>query len=85
LEQIKIANPNIIIFGNVLDLFENDLQEIGWDLKQAKKFTTDLYSKFPIFYQCEQNRVIVDAYHPACRRSYKYYYTSIIEGLKSIF
>lgn len=85
LNQIKVASPDIIIFGNTFNLFAKDLGEIGWDLSNSEKYNSEIFTDFPNFYLFPDKKLIVHAYHPACRKSYEYYYEAIIEGIKLVY
>jgi hypothetical protein len=57
--QLIKYNPDVIIFGNTLDFFWNDL---GIDKKYYKKSKNGNYYK-------QYNKMFLDVYHPAVRES----------------
>ena len=65
--QIETYNPNIVICGNTLSLFENEL-----DYKKGACFPLGMGKKK---YYCLPGRIYINAYHP----SYKYRKNSTYE------
>ncbi len=77
ISQIKEFNPNIIIFGNTLHFFNNEkLQSIGWNYLNTTKMCYDYNneSKSTAFYLMSNDRLIINAYHPAYPRISNYQY-----------
>lgn len=74
-EQIKIINPNIIIFGNTLGFFDNDFLELFGDLYENKE-NNSLH-----IYENNQH-LLLHAYHPNNRKITQKEYCDLI--IKSV-
>lgn len=73
LEQISLLEPDIVISGNVLGLFADDL-ELGERVHSSPSL--HVYSK--------QGRIFLDAHHPACwSKSQAGYYDEIIGAVRA--
>jgi hypothetical protein len=75
--QILKYDPDIIIFGNTLSHFNNDLKLLDIDYKKIKGVNHNYIEKY--------GKLILDVYHPAVRESTiseKDYFNSIINTVK---
>lgn len=59
-EQIELYKPDIIIFGNTLPYFKEDLQITGEPLYKTTSGKWNAHT-----YKQEDNRILIDAYHPS--------------------
>lgn len=76
LEQLNVYNPDIIIFGSTFSMFMGDLLIDKSEVNKSGKFN----------YAIKNNKVYIDAYHPAywCHSKENYYndILRIVKGLK---
>ena len=80
LDQIKLYNPDIIIFGNTFDFFKEDLKITTTPKRTtSRRWYTNLYK--------ENNRIYIDAYHPSRKGGEDGshdYVTSIVNAVRKI-
>ena len=72
LKQIETFEPNIIIGGNTIKYIQEDLE-----LSKFPKIEKDL-----IWYYLLDDKIVIDAYHPASRINNEQYCNSIIDAVK---
>lgn len=65
LEQIKLYDPDVIIFGNTLKYFLEDLRKEGIISECKRK-----YNKLIDIYRNDNQKLIIDTFHPGNRFSY---------------
>ena len=63
LEQIKLYDPDVIIFGNTLKYFEKDLEKEGIIFEKRE------YNDLIDIYRKDNQKLIVNTYHPGNRFS----------------
>jgi hypothetical protein len=80
LKQIKEYNPHILILGNTLKYFNlEQLKKIGWDL--SDKHVLDKETNNTHFYPISEDKLCINAYHPAYWRvNMDIYCTEIINA-----
>src|SRR5690606_2002062 len=71
LKQIKYLDPNIIIFGNTYDFFKSDLE-----INELNNYGTCNAKNM-------DNRIYIDAYHPASRLKEETYFNDIHKAVES--
>jgi hypothetical protein len=70
LEQINTINPDILIFGKTFNLFKDDL------------FVPELNNYGTCKAISYNNKIYIDAYHPACRSKQNIYCNDIINAIQ---
>lgn len=83
IEQIKAYEPNIIIFGNTFNLFQDELTKIS----PLKSLGKDIQKNKDIFWSETfkwKDAVIISAFHPACHYKESDYVNSILRAFKNI-
>lgn len=72
--QIDIYNPDVVIGGNTMNLFFKDLGI----------FESDIQHSFPVNFAEKNNRIFIDAYHPAQKHiKRELYINSIVTVVKN--
>lgn len=74
LEQIKTIKPDIIIGGNILYLFNKDLDLNGKSLKPLTPWGREVYKV--------NDKIFINAYHPSFTGSDEDYFNDIVNVIK---
>ena len=73
LEQIKLYNPDVIIFGNTFKYMSEDFH--------AKKMETISSAQEWLNIYKEGNQLLVEAYHPGVICSTRQYVTTLVDAI----
>lgn len=73
LQQLKLYNPSIIIFGNTFQYVKNDLNTEDFKITEYKNSNLCVYSN--------NDKIYLDAYHPAARIKKENYVNDIISAV----
>lgn len=82
LEQIKLYDPEVIVFGNTLSVCREDF--IAEDLSPMERVLNENGRCFINVYR-HDGRLLLDAYHPAIRYSEAFYVDSLIDTIKKYY